>query len=271
MAARLDDQDLAAAYQARLDRTPWADVARQLGCCVQSAKRAVKRFREARDLPKPANDNIPQIPPAELPKAAAARCRGETWAVIGARYGIGRNRAEEAVSRYAKAAGIDLSLVTSPLRGLPQRVRDAKPEAVIERPVFPRHRPGSPRIRTCQYIAADPLKDPTMCGKPSTGGSSYCPYHHALCYDPPSEPQRRTQPRAGSSDAPLPPGRPGGPVLGQSVLDVVDVPRRQGPQGLVGGDGGGNGRGRGRGGQRDRHPLAAGEAPRGHDRAAAWR
>ena len=38
--------------------------------------------------------------------------------------------------------------------------------------------------RTCQYIPGDPRTDPSKCGARSKPGSSYCPDHHARCYQP---------------------------------------------------------------------------------------
>lgn len=68
-------------------------------------------------------------------------------------------------------------------------LRSAEPQAqrrqrgYIE-PPKPRLQPLS-RHHTCQFIAGEPLIDDVCkCGEPAQVGSSYCPEHHAICWQP---------------------------------------------------------------------------------------
>lgn len=43
---------------------------------------------------------------------------------------------------------------------------------------------AGPNPKTCQFIAADPRRDPTKCDDPTRPGSPYCDAHHRRCYLP---------------------------------------------------------------------------------------
>lgn len=68
-------------------------------------------------------------------------------------------------------------------------LRSAEPQAqrrqrgYIE-PPKPRPQPLS-RHHTCQFIAGEPsIDEACKCGEPAQVGSSYCPEHHAICWQP---------------------------------------------------------------------------------------
>ena len=121
-----------------------------------------------------------------LSTAAIARQIGQTkGATIGMAHRMALPRRENPVKPRQKLEANRAN------RAMPK----SEPEQESQRPAPAETEPAVlSNSSTCQFIAGDPSPDDSCkCGRPARLGSSYCPEHHARCWDAPHERYRKRQ------------------------------------------------------------------------------
>ena len=135
------------------------------------SRNRVTRMGAKLGLPAKSENRASSIwPPERVKTLTELHKSGLSHAEVGIRLGA---------SAYAiKNKLSDLGLLRSAEPNVQQRRRGY----IV--PPKPRPQPLS-RHHTCQFIAGEPLiDDACKCGEPAQVGSSYCPFHHAICWQP---------------------------------------------------------------------------------------